>query len=184
MLLYDEIVAYCPYNAQEAADRALLLRYLEEYGNLFTRENPLCHMTASGWITNASRTRVLMAYHNIYQSWSWTGGHADGDSDLLAVACREACEETGLCAVTPTPGIFSLEILTVNGHIKRGAYVSSHLHLNLTYLLTADDSLPLHNKADENSAVSWMTPAEAVERCTEPEMRVVYRKLNEKLALL
>lgn len=184
MTLFEQVEAYSPCNEQEAADRRLLLRYLTEYDNLYTRENPLCHMTASGWVVNARRTHVLMAYHNIYNSWSWTGGHADGETDLLAVACREACEESGLPVVAPvSEQIYSLEILTVNGHVKRGQYVSSHLHLNLTYLLTADDSLPLHKKADENSAVCWMTLAEAIERCSEPEMRIVYRKLNEKLTL-
>ena len=37
-----------------------------------------------------------MVYHNIYDSWSWLGGHADGETDLLAVALREVKEETGL----------------------------------------------------------------------------------------
>ena len=185
MTLSEQIVAYAPFNGQEAADKRLLLRYLSQFDDLYTRENPLCHLTASGWIVNAARTRVLMAYHNIYQSWSWTGGHADGDRNLLAVACREACEETGLTCVTPLfDDIFSLEILTVNGHVKRGAYVSSHLHLNLTYLLTADETLPLHKKADENSGVQWMPLADAITRCSEPEMQIVYAKLNEKLHLL
>lgn len=185
MTLREQINAYTPYNAQEAADKRLLLRYLAEFDNLYTRENPLCHLTASGWITNDARTHVLMAYHNIYQSWSWTGGHADGDTDLLAVACREACEETGLPRVAPvSTEIFSLEILTVNGHVKRGEYVSSHLHLNLTYLLTGDEALPLYKKADENSAVQWMQLSDAITRCSEPEMRIIYGKLNEKLGLL
>lgn len=185
MTLLEQIAAYVPYNAQEAADAKLLMQYLRQYDNLYTRENTLCHMTASGWIVNDARTRVLMAYHNIYCSWSWTGGHADGERDLCHVACKEACEETGLPTVTPvTRGIYSLEILTVDGHVKRGAYVSSHLHLNLTYLLAADDTLPLHKKADENSDVRWLDLDEAISLCSEPCMRIVYRKLNDKLALL
>ena len=185
MTLLEQLAAYTPYNEQEAADRQLLLQYLRQYDNLYTRENTLCHMTASGWIVNEPRTRVLMVYHNIYHSWSWTGGHADGERDLLHVACKEACEETGLPAVTPvTRDIYSLEILTVDGHVKRGEYVSSHLHLNLTYLLTANESLALNKKADENSGVRWMTLSEAVSLCSEPWMQIIYRKLNEKLALL
>ena len=39
---------------------------------------------------NKDKTKVLMIYHNIYNSWSWTGGHADGDEDLLYVAIKEA----------------------------------------------------------------------------------------------
>ena len=53
-------------------------------------------MTASAWVLSPDRRQVVMVYHNIYNSWSWTGGHADGDRDLLAVAMREVTEETGL----------------------------------------------------------------------------------------
>ena len=56
----------------------------------------MAHMTASSWIVNEDYTKVLMIYHNIYNSWAWTGGHADGDEDLLHVAVKEAREETGL----------------------------------------------------------------------------------------
>ncbi len=81
-----------------------------------------------------------MIYHNIYKSWAWTGGHADGESDLLNTAIRELKEETGVENVKVlNDGIFSLEIICVNGHIKRGKYVSSHVHLNLSYLLEVDE---------------------------------------------
>ena len=101
-------------------------------------------MTASSWLLNATHDKVLMIYHNIYHSWAWTGGHADGDRDLLAVAKREAMEETGVTEIRViSEDIFSLEILTVDGHEKRGVYVPSHLHLNVTYLLEADEALSL-----------------------------------------
>lgn len=53
-------------------------------------------MTASAWVVNKDRSKVLMIYHNIYNSWSWLGGHADGETDLLAVAIREVREEAGI----------------------------------------------------------------------------------------
>ena len=78
--------------------------------------------------------------------------------------------------------IFSIEILTVDGHIKRGKYVPSHLHLNVTYLLEADEAEVLHIKQDENSGVAWFTLEEALEKCSEPWMiEWIYKKLNEKL---
>ena len=78
--------------------------------------------------------------------------------------------------------MFSLETLTVDGHIKNGAYVSSHLHLNLTYLLEADMKEPVHGKPDENSGVRWFTPEEALAACSEPWMvERVYRKLVSKV---
>ena len=141
-------------------------------------------MTASSWLLNATHDKVLMIYHNIYHSWAWTGGHADGDRDLLAVAKREAMEETGVTEIRViSEDIFSLEILTVDGHEKRGVYVPSHLHLNVTYLLEADEAEVLRIKPDENSGVEWMRPGEALRASSEPWMRRwVYRKLIARAA--
>lgn len=182
MTLEEQLLAYRPCNEQEERDRDLILRCLRMEPDVFTRDNPLAHMTASAWIVSPDRARVLMAYHNVYHSWAWLGGHADGDTDLLRVALREAREESGLAHVRPvTEGIFSVEALTVDGHIKRAAYVSSHLHLNVTYLLEADDHDPLCVKPDENSGVRWFAPAEALDACSEPWMREhIYAKLVRK----
>lgn len=140
-------------------------------------------MTASAWVVNRTRTKVLMIYHNIYDSWSWLGGHADGEKNLLSVAVREVQEESGIREVRPVSGdIYSLEALTVDGHVKRGQYVSSHLHLNVTYLLEASEEDSLKIKPDENSGVSWFGLEEAVEASSEPWFREhIYKKLNEKL---
>ena len=99
--LLDKITAYEPFNEQEERDRELILHALLTEEDVFTRDNALCHMTASAWIVNADRTKALMAYHNIYDSWSWLGGHADGEEDLLAVALKEAREEAGILNVRP-----------------------------------------------------------------------------------
>lgn len=181
--LIRNIEAYPPCNEQEARDKAAMLRFLAASPDALTRENTTAHLTASAWIVNRACTRVLMVYHNIFHSWSWTGGHADGDSDLLGVALREAREETGLQHVSPlSTDIFSLEVLTVDGHIKHGGYVSSHLHLNLTYLLAADENEPLTAKIDENSGVAWFSMEEAVAASSEPWFQThIYNKLQDKL---
>ena len=183
MEILESIERYIPFNDQEERDRVLILRALREEKNIFSRENEAMHMTASAWVTNETQDRVLMAYHNLYDSWSWLGGHADGECDLLSVALREVCEESGITRVRPaSEEIFSLEILTVDGHEKRGRYVPSHLHLNVTYLLIADEDDVLRIKPDENSGVKWFTPKRAVEASSEPWFRTrIYTKLNEKL---
>ncbi|MBO5094162.1 MAG: NUDIX hydrolase [Lachnospiraceae bacterium] len=182
MDLRRQIERYIPWNEQEAADREEILRQLNQ-DNIFTRDNKAAHMTASAWVVNRSRDKALMAYHNIYHSWSWLGGHADGEEDLLASAIREVREESGVHGVKPlSDDIFSLEILTVDGHEKKGVYVPSHLHLNVTYLLEADEKEPLSMKPDENSGVAWFALLDAVKASTEPWFQErIYTKLNQKL---
>ena len=183
MSIHEDIRDYAPFNEQEAADRALILDFLEKNPDAFFRTNRIAHMTASAWVVNPARDRVLMVYHKIYDSWSWTGGHADGDEDLAAVALREVREETGVkSARLLSDQIFSLESLTVDGHEKRGAYVPSHLHLNVTYLMEADDHDPLTVCEAENSGVKWFGLDEALRASSEPWfVDRIYRKLNEKL---
>lgn len=182
MNLREEIEAYQPCCEQEENDKRMMLRYLEIFPDALLRTNETAHFSASAWVVNPAHDRVLMIWHNIYKSWSWPGGHADGESDLLSVALREIREETGVQNVrAASEDVFSLEILTVNAHFKRGKYVVPHLHLNLTYLLEADETEALKIKPDENSGVRWFGLDEAVEACCEPDMKIVYAKLNEKL---
>lgn len=178
------IEAYVPYNEQEEADKAVILAFLNEAEDAFLRANLKAHMTASAWVINKRRTKVLMVYHRIYDSWSWTGGHADGETDLAAVALREVTEETGVKNVKPVMNdIFSLEVLTVDGHEKRGQYVPSHLHMNVTYLLEADDTESLTVCEEENKGVKWFTPEEALKASTEPWfVERIYKKLEDKVA--
>ena len=136
MDILKAVQMFRPWNEQEARDREEILRRLASGEPLLTRENASAHLTASGWVVSPDRRRVLLAYHNLYDSWAWLGGHADGDPDLLAVALREVREESGAEARPVTPEIYSLEILTVDGHEKRGGYISSHLHLNATWRRT------------------------------------------------
>ena len=183
MDIIEQIESYAPYNEQEERDKSVMLDCLRSFEDVFTRKNRLAHMTASAWVVNERFDRVLMAYHNIYDSWSWLGGHADGEENLLAVALKEVREESGVQNVRPaSEDIFSLEVLTVDGHVKRGQYFSSHLHLNVTYLLIADDTDALTVKPDENSGVQWFTPDDAIKASSEPWFREhIYKKLNEKM---
>lgn len=181
----NEIEKYLPYNNQEAADKEAILYAIRNCDNLLTRENPLAHITSSGYIVNKDRTKVLMIYHNIYNSWSWTGGHADGDEDLLYVAIKEAKEETGIKNIKEiSEKIFSLDVLPVPAHIKKEKNIASHLHLSVAYLLEADENDELTIKEDENSGVKWIPINEVSKYSTEEDMIKLYEKFNEKITNL
>ena len=175
----EQIKKYKPYNEQEKSDKQIMLRFIETFDDVLTRENKIGHFTASAWVVNKERTKVLMLYHNIYNSWTWSGGHADGETDLLKTAFRELKEETGVQNVKIlSEDIFSLEIVRVNGHIKRGEYVSSHLHLNLTYLFEVDEKEELRIKEDEK----WVNIEDVEKISKETFMKEwIYNKLEEKL---
>lgn len=180
----EELINYTPQNTQEEADKKMIQEYIRIFPEtILTRENRFAHMTASSMIFNRKRDKVLMVYHNIYQSWSWTGGHADGEQDMLLVAKKEVMEETGLKNFHVLGGdagkspLSAVDVLPVWGHMKRGAYVSSHLHLNFSYLFEAMEEDVLHIKADENSQVGWIAITELKEKVTEPDMIPIYEKL-------
>lgn len=186
MALIDDIRAFEPLCDQEVADKELFLNALEHGPKAFGRDS-VAHFTASAWCVDEAREQTLLVYHNIYDSWSWIGGHADGDQDLAAVAERELAEETGIEGARLMPddlcagGILSIEALPVAGHVKRGRYVSSHVHLNVTYLFVADAKARLRVKPDENSGVGWAALDNVCALSSEPWMcERVYKKLIER----
>lgn len=174
--------AYSPVNVQEEKDREIMLRVLETESDCFCRSNERGHFTVSSWIVNRDFTKVLFCYHKIYDSWSWVGGHADGERDLISAAVREAQEETGIIPEKVLPDILSLEILPVAGHMKNGKFVSSHIHYNLTFLIIADENSPVRIKPDENSGVRWIA-FDDIEKASSEKWMVdtVYNKLNGKI---
>ena len=176
------IIGFRPKDAREEAEKALMLTLIAREGDaILRRECAYAHMTASSIIVSRDRKKTLMAYHKIYDSWAWTGGHADGESGFEAVARREAQEETGVSGLIRLgEGIASVEILPVWAHIKKGKPVASHLHLNISYLFEADETLPLSAAPDENSAVSWLEIAELDKLVSEPPMLPIYRRLLDR----
>ncbi len=181
----EAIRRYDPADEQEKKDKELILYCIGSFGDVLTRKNTIAHMTSSAFVVNKKRDKLLMVYHNIYDSWSWTGGHADGEADLLAVAVKEAKEETGVNNIAPVISeIFSLDVLPVFGHTKKGEYVSAHLHLTASYLLEADEKDALFVKANENSGVKWIAMDKINEYSSEPYMKRVYDKLIMKTRAL
>lgn len=185
MNFINQIYSYTPRNEQEIQDKNVMIKYIEQYPhNILLRDNEFAHITSSGFIMNSKLDKVLMIHHNIRNAWAWTGGHADGDGDLLHVSIKEAKEETGINNVVAlTDKIAALDILPVYGHVKKGKYVSAHLHLSVAYILIANEEDELIIKEDENSAVGWFSLDKFTEEFFDANDVYLYNKLIEKAKL-
>jgi 8-oxo-dGTP pyrophosphatase MutT (NUDIX family) len=179
MELTKTIEAYLPVNRQEEQDKKVILNYIRDYGTqVLLRDNEIAHITSSGFIMNCSLDKVLLVHHNIRDTWSWTGGHADGEEDLLQVALKEAVEETGVKSILAlSEQIASLDILPVFGHIRKSCYVNAHLHLSVAYLLTADENCEVRICSDENSGVEWFPLDRFTEEAFDRRDVYLYNKL-------
>ncbi len=181
----DLIRTYEPFNEQEKVDQKAILKFIEQTDDHLLRTNLVAHLTSSSIVLNKTHTKVLFAFHNIYQSWSWLGGHLDGDRNLLKVALKETREETGIKHVEPfSDDIFMIDVVYVKNHIKNGQQVGDHLHLNVTFLLIADESDELVIKKDENQDVRWFDLDHVLDYISEERMIPIYKKAIEKINIL
>ena len=178
MNLKTMIREYVPKNEQEEKDKEMFLKYIDTYTDILTRNNETMHFTSSALVVNKNRDKVLMVYHNIYNSWAWTGGHADGECDLLSVAIREVKEETGIKNVAVLyNGIATIDTLGCMGHFKKGKYVAAHIYLSVGYLFEADEEEEIRIKEDENSKVGWIKISDIMNIVTEEHMKPIYQKI-------
>lgn len=159
-----------------------MLKFINDYDDVLTRDNTLGHFSASAFVINEERTKMVVVYHIINDGWMYPGGHADGEEDLLSVAIREVEEETGLKAKVVDNNIYSIQSAPVKGHIKRGKYVSAHLHLDVLYIMEADDTIPLVYREDESKGVKWITLEESYNETMCDFIRPIHKKLVKKLS--
>ena len=172
-----------PIYEKEQKDKSVMMQYIVMYyDKIAYRSNMLFHMTASAIVCNENKDKILMIYHKIYQSWSWLGGHADGEYDLQKTAIKEVQEETGVSELKAIKnGIVSLDILTVEGHYKNKEYVCPHIHLNVTYCFIASEKSNLIQNEQETEGVKWIPISEIPQYCTEPKMLPIYQKIIQRI---
>ena len=180
-----EIQQFIPSNEQEATDKKVILSYIQQYShNVLLRDNPIAHITSSGFLMNKQLDKVLLIHHIIRGAWAWTGGHADGNGNLLHVAIKEAGEETGAITINPlSKEIASLDILPVFGHRRKGGYVNAHLHLSVAYILICEEYEHLRPQLSENTDVAWFPISYFTEDHFDPFDVYLYNKLIQKAML-
>lgn len=136
------------------------------------KANPRRHITASTWIVNPNRTRVLLTHHAKLNKWVQLGGHTDEGEDWGAAALREATEESGLSGLRlAQPGLFDLDI----HEIPARADTPAHNHYDLRFLVEADDAVPL-TISDESHDLAWVSLDELEKYTTEESQLRMARK--------
>ena len=134
------------------------------------------HITGSAVVLDSAGTSMLVTHHAKLDRWLQLGGHADGDPDPLAVACREAREESGLSVVPIQDGILDLDIHAIPARGQDPA----HFHYDVRFLLKVERPGPLQ-VTHESLALRWV-PLGSIEALTNEEsiLRMVRKSLSRK----
>lgn len=186
-IIKAQIKSYIPFNEQEEVDKQTILSFIDSFDDVLTRQNSYGHLTASAFVVNEDLTKALILHHNIFDGFIYPGGHADGEYDLYSVALREVSEETGLDVVPLIDNsIFALQALPIKGHIKRGKYVSAHIHYDILYLLVAKniDMDKIRILETENSQVKWCDLEDTYSEEAVDWIRPINEKIVQKVMRL
>ena len=141
-----------PSTTEETQFKQQMIEFVEQNPDCFERTLLIGHVTGSAWIVDKSRQFTLLTHHRKLDKWFQTGGHCDGDSDVLNVAIKEAQEETGLLDIqVVSPNIFDIDI----HEIPERKGVPTHLHYDVRFLLEADMNEPLI-VSSESSDLAWV----------------------------
>ncbi len=170
--LLDELRAYVPADAREAAMRERLVEFVAAHPDAFERALAIGHVTASAWIVDPARTRALLTHHRKLGKWLQLGGHADGDFDVRRAALREAQEESGLRSLRfARDGVYDLDVHPIPARPGEPA----HDHYDVRFALEADPDEPLVVSA-ESKELAWIPLAALAEHGADESVLRLARK--------
>src|SRR5438477_3035846 len=151
--LHQLLTAYEPDDLAEQEYKKTILDFLAKYPtNAFERSLEVGHITASAWLVNKDNTKALLMHHKKLNIWVQLGGHCDGDTNPLAVAIKEAQEESGIVNIAPVQSvIFDIDVHLIPENKKEKA----HYHYDIRFLLQVmGDEDFIQN--EESNALAWI----------------------------
>ena len=161
-----------PLDAHEAAISVDMISFVEAHPNCAERSLQIGHLTGSAWIVDRERKRTLLTHHRKLNKWLQLGGHADGELNPLAVAMREASEESGLTRLR----VVSDEVFDLDRHLIPARKAEpDHWHYDIRFMIEADPDEPLLI-SDESHDLAWIEIARMADYNAEESMLRMARK--------
>lgn len=152
--LLNKLTRYQPTDESEITSRTRIIEFVNTQPHCFERSLSIGHITGSAWLIDESTGRILLTHHRKLNKWLQLGGHCDGDPDVLAVAMREAKEESGIEKIEPVAtDIFDLDVHPIPARGDEPA----HDHYDIRFLLriTGDATFAV---TEESHDLAWLTP--------------------------
>jgi 8-oxo-dGTP pyrophosphatase MutT (NUDIX family) len=146
--LTNMLQSYFPEAQEEILFKDRMLSFIKENPNCFERSLEIGHITASAWLLNQDGSKALLMHHMKLDRWFQLGGHCDGDSDVLAVAIKEAQEESGIIQISPvSKDIFDIDIHLIPTNPKE----KEHYHYDVRFLLqvTSNEEIVQNSESKE-----------------------------------
>lgn len=160
--ILEQMDEHLPADEKEAADMRLIRHMIAEHPNILNMNCEVGHLTGSALVIDLNSGRIVLHRHAYLDKWLPFGGHADYETDLAAVALREAEEESGLPDLRFFPPTDIARPLDYDVHtIPASARYHQHLHLDLRYLLSTEQPDAINPPPVEVSDYRWLTFDEA-----------------------
>ncbi len=169
--LCEQLLTYISRHPQRRETATRMLNFVMETPDCLERRHSSGHITGSAWIVSPDGSKALLTLHRKLKLWVQTGGHADGDGDILRVAMREAFEESGISGILPlSTDIYDVDIHTIPARPTTNE--PEHLHYDVRYILRAPHEH--YVISDESDALGWFREEE-LSQLTPPADEAVLR---------
>lgn len=179
LALIEELHVYRGADSHEEMMRVRILEFVQKHADCFRRTLRVGHVTGSAWVINRERTHTLMVHHRRLGKWLQPGGHAEDETDALAVAVREAEEETGLRVRPISTAIFDVDAHDIPARKQEPA----HVHYDIRYMVEADMTSRVV-VSPESRAVEWVRLSRVAAMNTdESVLRMVRKTIAMSLGL-
>lgn len=142
------------------------IKFVESHSDCFERSQLSGHVTGSAWLVNSAGSHVLLTHHRKLNRWLQLGGHADGHTNALEVALKEAYEESGIQQIRALDSqLFDIDIHEIPARKNEPV----HLHYDARFALQVCGS-DIFTVSDESHALQWIQISELAQHTDDESM--------------